>query len=83
MDINVDKNIVYQDRPETLEMLAERNIQVDNLRRHLEEFKGIMNREVDKVREESQAKIDFLKDQIQKKDAQIDRQNKVIDKLMG
>lgn len=83
MDINVDKNIVYQDRPETIEMLAMRGAEIDTLRHHLDELREIMNKEVDKVREESQAKIDFLKDQIQKKDAQIDRQNKVIDKLMG
>lgn len=87
MDANQDKEVVYMDKPETLTMLTERGIQVENLRRHLDDLKGTMDREVERVRQEYEddvsfykeqiltykEQISFLKDQVARKDSYIDR----------
>lgn len=89
MELNKDKNIVYQDRPDTLSALQERTTQVENLRRHLDEFKAVMDKEVATVRAEYEDDINsleedvkFLKEQIAFYREQIARKDKYIDVLM-
>lgn len=79
MKLAEGKDVVYEDRPATLEALRVRTEQVENLRRHLDEFKGIMDKEVSTVRTEYEddvaffkTEIAFCKDQIRRKDEYID-----------
>lgn len=81
MDLNKDKEVVYEDRPETLEALRVRSEQVENLRRHLDEFKAIMDKEVATVRGEYESDVQFYKEHIAMMREQIKRKDDYIDRL--
>lgn len=79
MDLNKGKEVVYEDRPETLDALRERSVQVENLRRNYDDLKKSVDHELDLVRAEYMEDIAFyreqlalLKDQLQRKDRYID-----------
>ena len=72
MDINKDKDVIYQDRPETLEALARRNKEVedihasykaelDSVRAEAQQKIEHLLRDIELLREDAQKKIDFLK----------------------
>jgi len=82
MDLNRGKDVVYEDRPETLAALSEKSTQVDNLRRHLEDFKAVMGKETEAVREKMQREVDFLKEQVEFQREQIARKDRYIDTLL-
>lgn len=82
MDLNEEKDVVYMDTPETHAMLQERGIQVENLRRHLDEFKTIMDKEVATVRSEYEDDVAFFKEQIVFYKDQIHRKDEYIDYLV-
>lgn len=80
MDLSSDKEVVYQDRPETLDALALREEQVQKLRANYGDLKNSMDCELNRVREEFTEDIreykdlvNLLKDQIKRKDDYIDR----------
>lgn len=58
MDLNANKDVVYQDRPETLEALAKCNRDMENIHQSYQA-------ELDTVRAESQRKVDHLLRQIE------------------
>ncbi len=79
MDLNKGKEVVYEDRPETLDALRERSVQVENLRRNYDDLKKSVDHELERVRAEYMEDIAFyrdqlalLKDQLQRKDRYID-----------
>lgn len=81
MQLATGKDVVYEDRPETLEALRVRTEQVENLRRHLDEFKAVMDREVTTVRSEYDDDIKFYKEQLALLREQIERKDSYIDRL--
>lgn len=88
IDSNTDREIVYEDKPETLAMLAERGIQVENLRRHNDEIQASIDHELERVRAENletvrilRERIEWLVEQSRKKDEQLARKDDYIDRL--
>lgn len=80
MQIDQDKEIVYEDRPETLEALRLANEQIERLRINYNEIRDSVDREMERVRAEYEDDIreykelvKLLKEQIQRKDDYIDR----------
>lgn len=81
------KDIVYQDRPETLELLKakteaikEKDVQIINLRENYNEVKDSIDKELERVRleydddiREYKALVALLREQITRKDDYIDR----------
>lgn len=47
IDSNTDREVLYEDRPETIAMLTERSIQVENLRRMLDQTRQSHDRELE------------------------------------
>lgn len=76
MDLNVEKNIVYQDRPETLEALENKAKAVEELNKILEDIHNSYKAELDTLRSECQRKVDYLLEQNNQKD-------RIIDKLLS
>lgn len=52
IDSNTDREVIYEDKPETIAMLNERSIQVENLRRNFDDLKNSSDKELSQVREE-------------------------------
>lgn len=87
MKLAKGKEIVYEDRPETLEQLRaareqikEKDVQIENLRFNYSEVRNSVDREMNRVREEYtddikeyKALVDLLRAQIARKDDYIDR----------
>ena len=79
MDLNKGKEVVYEDRPETLDALREKTIQVENLRKNYADVRDSVDREMERVREEYRddvlfykSQLELLKDQLRRKDRYID-----------
>lgn len=77
--LDADKEIVYQDRPETLDALREKNEQVESMRHNYAELRNSVDREMERVRGEYEEdvkfyreQIDLLRDQLRRKDRYID-----------
>ena len=68
-----DTEIAYVESPELLRALEERDATIERLRDNYNSLKGSLEREVSVVRQEFQAKVDFLKEQVNKKDAVIEK----------
>lgn len=87
MQLDADKEVVYEDRPETLEALRynmeanqQKDIQIANLRKNYEEVRDSVDREMQRVRaeyeddiKEYKALVALLREQINRKDDYIDR----------
>lgn len=82
MELNTDKEVVYMDSPQTIEMLADRATQIENLQRNYETMQAAYERDIEVIRSEYQSKIDYLKKQVESYAAQNEHNNKVIQKLM-
>lgn len=81
VDLNKDKEVVYEDRPETLNALRDRTERLENLRKHLDELRGIMDEGIATVRAEYEGEISFYKEQIEMMREQIERKDDYIDRL--
>ena len=77
------KEIEYIDRPELLELLSERGVQVERLRQHLDDLKQTMEKEIATVRQEYEDDVVFYKDQIRFYKDQILRKDSIIENLMN
>ena len=78
IDSNTDREIIYEDKPETLAMLNERNIQVENLRRNFDALRSSTDKELERVRleyaddiAEYKALVVHMREQVVKKDSYI------------
>lgn len=83
MDLNKDKDVVYMDKPETIAMLQERAIQVENLRRNYDDIKDSVDREMERVRTEYIDDIKFYREHIQLLRDQLKRKDRYIDLLIS
>lgn len=88
IDSNTEREVVYQDKPETIAMLAERGIQVENLRRNYDDVCARSEHEMERVRKEYEEtirilreRVDWLVEQSRKKDEQLARKDDYIDRL--
>lgn len=88
MQLASGKDVIYEDRPETLEALRvareqmkEKEIQIENLRRHLDEFKVIMDKEVATVRAEYDQDIKEYRELVAYQREQLNRKDDYIDRL--
>lgn len=81
IDVTQDKDVVYEDRPETIAMLQERAIQIENLRRNYDEMRASVDREMERVRIEYEEDIQFYKEHIALLRGQIARKDDYIDRL--
>lgn len=77
--LDADKNVIYEDRPETLEALREKSEQIEHLRQNYAEVRDSVDREMERVRGEFEddvkfyrEQIDLLRDQLKRKDRYID-----------
>lgn len=75
IDSNTDREVIYEDKPETLAMLNERNIQVENLRRNYDELRASVDKEIALIRAEKDSDVaeyrelnNYMKDQVKLKD---------------
>lgn len=89
------KDIVYEDRPETLEMLKvreeiirEKDVQIENLRNNYNNLRSSFDHELKTVREEHKEdkkvlreRIEWLVEQSRMKDEQMARKDDYIDRL--
>lgn len=82
MELNHDKEVVYMDSPQTIEMLADRAAQIENLQRNYEITQTAHERDIEAIKADFQSKIDYLKKQVESYAAQNEHNNKVIQKLM-
>ena len=81
VDLNKGREVVYEDRPETLNALRERTERLENLRKHLDELRGLMDEEIATVRAEYEGDISFYKEQIEMMREQMKRKDDYIDRL--
>lgn len=88
MTLASGKDVVYEDRAETLEALRVRTEQVDNLRRNYEDLKRSVDAELQRVRDEHRddlvtlrERIAWLVEQSRMKDEQLARKDDYIDRL--
>lgn len=82
MDLNKGKEVVYEDRPETLDALKARTEQVDNLRRNYDDLKKSVDYELERVRGEYEDDIKFYRDQLALLKDQLNRKDRYIDILI-
>lgn len=82
MELNRDKEIVYMDSPQTLQMLAERGEEIARLQHNYDTMRATYERDIEAIKADFQAKIDYLKKQVESYAAQNEHNNKVIQKLM-
>lgn len=80
MQLSSGKEVVYEDRPETLEALRLAREQVDRIRHNYNEVRDSVDREMERVRKEYTGDIAeyrdlvaLLREQIKRKDDYIDR----------
>ncbi len=87
MKLVTNKEVIYEDRPETLEQLRvareqikEKDIQIENLRRNYNEVRDSVDREMTRVRDEYEddikeyrALVAYQREQLNRKDDYIDR----------
>ncbi len=81
-ELDVGKEIVYEDRPETLDALREKTTQVENLRRNYEDLKRSVDDELHRVRDEFEDDVRFYRDQIELLKDQLRRKDRYIDILI-
>jgi len=74
-----NKEIEYIDRPELLETLAERGIQIERLRKINDDLRNTVDAEINAVRTEYKTEIHFLKGQISFLLDQISRKDQLLD----
>lgn len=93
--LDSEKEIVYEDRPETLEalnraaeQLKDKDVQISNLRKNYEDIKVSGDSELARVREEYIEEIKFLKEQVafvtsrlKRMDELMERKDNYIDRL--
>lgn len=82
MDLNKGKEVVYEDRPETLDALREKNLQIENLRRNYAEVRDSVDREMERVRAEYEEDVKFYREQIALLKDQLKRKDRYIDILI-
>ena len=90
IDANSDREVIYQDKPETLAMLNERSIQVENLRRNYDALRNLTDKELEHIRAENAASIEeykqlvaHMRKQVNLKDGYIAEFWKLIKDLMN
>ncbi len=78
MQLDQDKEIVYEDRPETLEALRLANEQIERLRHNYNEIRDSVDREMERVRDEYEddvkeykALVEHMREQVRLKDSYI------------
>lgn len=81
MKLVSNKEVVYEDRPETVEALRIRTEQVENLRKNYEEARSSADREMERVRAEYEDDIKEYKDLVALLREQIARKDDYIDRL--
>lgn len=88
IDATGDKEVIYEDKPETIAMLNERNIQVENLRRNYDDIKASADRELERVRKDYEDRIEEYREiirrereRVDKLDIQINRKDDYIDRV--
>lgn len=82
MELNQSKEIVYMDTPQTTQMLADRAIQIERLRKNYDDLQGSLEKEIQIVRNEYQTKVDYLRGQVESYAEQNRKLNDMILKLM-
>ena len=82
MELNKGKEVVYEDRPETLDALREKNLQIENLRRNYAEVRDSVDREMERVRAEYEEDVKFYREQIALLKDQLKRKDRYIDILI-
>lgn len=82
MDLNIEKNIVYQDRPETLDALSTKTQEVETLNNILNGIHVSYNAELQTLREEHKQTLDRVADQNARLIYQNDQLARVIDKIL-
>ena len=82
MELGKGKEVVYMDTPQSTQMLADRAVQIERLRKNYDDLQASLEKEIQAVRAEYQVKIDYLKKQVESYAAQNEHNNKIIQKLM-
>lgn len=80
--LDSDKNVIYEDRPETLEALRLRNEQIDAQRRNYEDLKRSLDTELERVRTEYDDDVKFYREQLALLKDQLNRKDRYIDILI-
>lgn len=80
--LDADKNVIYEDRPETLEALRLRNEQIDAQRRNYEDLKRSLDTELERVRTEYDDDVKFYREQLALLKDQLNRKDRYIDILI-
>lgn len=80
--LDADREIVYEDRPETLDALREKTAQTEALRAECAELRGSVDREMERVRAEFEEDVRFYRDQIALLRDQLKRKDRYIDILI-
>lgn len=80
--LDADKNVIYEDRPETLDALRLRNEQIDAQRRNYEDLKRSLDTELERVRDEYDDDVKFYREQIALLKDQLNRKDRYIDILI-
>lgn len=88
MKLVTDKEVIYEDRPETLEALRLRTEQFEHLRQDHTKLQDTVDRELERVHKNHEDEvtfyrsiIDHLKEQVLHKDGQLARKDQYIDIL--
>lgn len=88
MQLSGSKEVVYEDRPETLEALRLAREQTDRIRVNYNEIRDSVDREMERVRSEYaetirvlRERVEWLVEQSRAKDDQINRKDDYIDRL--
>lgn len=75
------EDVVYMDKPETLELLAERGAKIEKLRAINDETRAVLDKELAAIHEHYLAEIAFLKEQNAFLSKQLDRKDKLVETL--
>lgn len=73
MDLNIEKDVVYQDRPETLVALEIKSGEVISMQKALDDIHASYQKELEAVREDAERKIAYLLKENDQKDRVIDK----------
>ena len=82
MELSKDKNVVFEDRPETLDALRAKTDEAEALRQQCAEIRGNVDREMERVRAEYEEDVRFYRDQIALLRDQLRRKDRYIDILI-
>lgn len=82
MELSKDKNVVFEDRPETLDALRAKTDEAEALRQQCAEIRGNVDREMERVRAEYEDDVHFYREQIALLRDQLRRKDRYIDILI-